>query len=174
MMARARSSAWQQPALVVGLLWCVGGCAGIPVDTWMEPGIELSEFDTFHIVPPPEGIPRVRDRIAIEIAEELEARGYRPAPIDTADMLVVFRGSAERRTRTRSRGDPDAWHARVTERYVAGTLVVDIFDKRGDNRNRVWHGVAEVELASSDELEQDAERAVRAILAELPPVPEKA
>ncbi len=141
-------------------------CAGVRVKTETTPGVDFSALETFAQAPPDEAAPRVKDAVHAEIAKQLEAKGFRPAPHDDADFVVAFRASAYRKARLRNAGDPDATYYRI-EKYVAGTLVIDVFPM--GSSAPIWHGVGEVDVANERYAERAATRAVRAILQEFPP-----
>jgi hypothetical protein len=149
-------------------LWLVLGAIGcatrVDVTTTVEPGTDFSRFESYALVPPSEAGKGIRERLEVEIAQEFEKRGYRAAPRDDTDLLVVFQGStraAERRTFAESPGG-----CCVIEDYVAGTLMIDVFDARSGER--IWRGVGEVDLPNEKHLEAAASSAAAAILAEFP------
>lgn len=159
----SRRSRWLGIGVALGALACA---PHVRVETTAQPGVDFASFDTYAIVPPPDARTAVRDVLEREAREELDRRGYREVAIGESDLLVVLQAKAqpaERRIFAESPGG-----CCETQRYVEGTLVVEIFDAR-TSRN-VWRGVGEVDVQSvSDrDLESAADHALKAILDELP------
>jgi hypothetical protein len=157
------------------------GCVGpVKVETEVEPGIDFSRLATFAQAEPPEDdpsrpryTPEIGLRIQAEIASVLEAKGYEPAPRESADMEVAFVVSGESRSRRVVASDPDANYS-VREDYTEGTLVITVFET-GTGR-LVWRGIGETDMVTSGSLlRSDVERVavttVRKVLAEFPRAP---
>lgn len=76
----------------------LGACSNAPkVDGKLGPGASLAGDRTFFIMTAPEGVgvrteagmEFLKDRIAPEVKRVLEAKGYTPAPHESADLLVA-------------------------------------------------------------------------------------
>lgn len=152
-------------------MWIVLGAIGcatrVDVTTTAAPDVDFSRYDTYALVPPPEARDAIRERLEVEIADEIEERGYRAASLEDADLLVVFRGSGHRSERTIWAESPGG--CCQIQNYIAGTLRIDIFDARGSQR--VWSGVGRVDLSiktTEKELEEAASDAAEAVLAKFP------
>jgi hypothetical protein len=95
-------------------------------------------------------------RVTDEITQALREKGWKLVPEGPADAQVVLHGAGEtKRTLNtfysgmggyRYRGFGGTGTATTTEsEYTVGTLVVDIFDAKGENL--LWRGVAQDELS---------------------------
>lgn len=160
---------------LVALVWL--GCASVKVTTETTPGADLSRYHSYAIAPPEDGVPAIRDRVASEIAIQLDRRGFEHRPLGEADLVVAFRGSRADRQRLTDAGDPDAtWY--VVQHYQLGTLVITVSDAA--SHEHLWTGTGQIDLFSKDDAQiaKDAERAVEAVLAAFPgtaaPAPETA
>jgi len=145
----------------------LGACAtGVDVTTTATPGVDLAAYDTYALVPPTEARGAVREHLVAEVAGHLDARGYRRAPLGQGELIVILQTS-ERTAERRVFADTPAGCC-VTERYVTGTLAIEIFDAR--SQEGIWRGVAEVDLedSSEEEIRALATRAASAILEQLP------
>ena len=102
------------------------------------------------------GNPIGEKRVTDEITEALTAKGWTLAPEGKGDAQVVLHGATEtKRTLNtfysgmggyRYRGFGGTGTATTTEsEYTVGTLVVDIFDAKG--QNLLWRGIAQDELS---------------------------
>lgn len=152
-------------------------CAQVQVATEVDPETDFARFSSYAQVPPPAETPAaprysaaLGEKIQQEIASQLDARGYRAAPEDQADLRVGFNVSGSSRTRLVVAPDPDATY-QVEQPYVEGTLEIDVVDAR--NGRRVWRGRGTAEILTSGQLiresvEDTALGAVRAILAKFP------
>jgi hypothetical protein len=149
----------------------------VRVETEAPPGADLTRYATFFRAPPPvesDGLPRydaeLGARIQAEIARAFEAKGYRPASPEAADLEVAFRVSGEPRSRLVNASDPDADY-QVVEDYVEGALAIEITAAAGGDR--LWEGTGQTDLFTSGSLittdvESAALQAVRDVLRELP------
>jgi hypothetical protein len=146
------------------------GCATAPsrveVTTEANPEIDFARFQTFAQAEPPWEHPVVGERVRQEINREFESRGYRLASLEEADLVIVFRARAVRATRQQKVPDPDTFYYYRLERYIEGTLEIDIFDS--GQEKRIWQGVGMVDVHSESQAEAAAARAVAAILAGFP------
>jgi hypothetical protein len=95
-------------------------------------------------------------RVTDEITQALTEKGWKLVPEGPADAQVVLHGAGEtKRTLNtfysgmggyRYRGFGGTGTATTTEsEYTVGTLVVDLFDAKGENL--LWRGVAQDELS---------------------------
>jgi hypothetical protein len=102
------------------------------------------------------GNPIGEKRATDEITQALTEKGWTLAPEGQADARVVLHGASEtKRTLNtfysgmggyRYRGFGGTGTATTTEsEYTVGTLVVDIFDTKGENL--LWRGIAQDELS---------------------------
>lgn len=160
--ARPRIRTWISVAALAAL-----ACGPrIQVTTLLEPGADFSRYHTYALVPPPEARDSVREILESEVAEELEAHGYRRAAIGGSDLLVVIQGRTQTRERRVFAESPGGCCA--VDEYLAGTLVIQIFD--AGSSQRLWRGVGEVDIRSEDEkdVRHAASDAAAAILAKLP------
>lgn len=153
-------------AILSGLLLLGAACAPVHVTIHALPGSDVSRFETYAQATPTAGADAaIAAQVRSEIDQELQARGYRPAPLDEADMVVSFQGRSASRARYANAGDPDANYY-VVRNYTEGTLEIDVFEP--GTQTPVWRGVGRADLYSERELQKAADRAVRAILAEFP------
>ena len=153
--------------LAIGLALALAACAPrVKVTTTLQPGADLTAFATYALVPPPEVRDDVRERVEGAITEQLDARGYRLAPLGESDLLVLIQGRTQTSTRQVFAESPGGC-CRV-ESYTAGTLLIEFFD--GRSGKPLWRGVGEVDLHNDTDrsLNQAASTAVTAILREFP------
>jgi hypothetical protein len=151
--------------MLVCLLLPAIGCVQVKVATEVAPGADFTRFETYAQVMSPLENPVVGETIRSEIDQQLTAKGYRAVSVANADMVVTFRASGEPRSRRRDAGDPDANYYVVHE-YIAGTLVIDVFDVLG--KQLVWHGVGNVDVPSDRNPQRAAAQAVEVVLAKFP------
>ncbi len=151
------------------LLPALWGCASsTPVDVSLDvdPDTDFSTFETFAQADPPWDHPVVGERVQEEIRRVFESKGYRLTSMDEADLVVVFRGTGKRATRQVRVADPAALYYYRLQRYVEGTLEVDVFDS--GQEKPVWVGVGMVDILSEASTQAVAAHAVREILAGFP------
>jgi len=146
-------------------LACASG-TGVRVETTTTPGTDFSKYRSFALVPPSDARPVVRDRLESEVRDALDGRGLRAAERGQSDVLVVMQTKDLPREREVLATPPAG--CCVVQRYVEGTLVIEIFDARSSQM--IWHGEGEVDLlkVSDRRLEKAASEAAQAVLAELP------
>lgn len=96
-------------------------------------------------------------RVMDEITEALTAKGWTVAPEGQADVQVLLHGATENKRSLntfysgmgggyRYRGFGGTGTATTTEsEYTVGTLVVDIYDAKGESL--LWRGIAQDELS---------------------------
>lgn len=104
-------------------------------------------------------------RVLSEFDEALTAKGWKKAPEDQADILVVLHGATSKKHSAttfysgmggygyRGFGGTGTASTMVSE-YTVGTLVVDMFDSK--SKNLVFRGTAEDEI--SDKPEKNAKK----------------
>jgi hypothetical protein len=165
-------------AALAGLI-LLPACSGVSVSTRAESGIDLSRFQTFVQAAPPETAsaslpgytPALGDAINAAIAAELQAHGYRLADAPDADLVVAFVVEGEEQLNVQLApvyaGELYGWESEpVRHPYVAGSLVIDVFDAR--SQQLLWHGVGEMDLFESEGGEGAAHAVVGALLARFP------
>lgn len=147
------------------------GCAAVEVTTEVAPGVDFSRFETYALLPPSGGDPQVRDAVARALEKQLAARGFRAADLARADLSVDFRASATPVAEARDIGFPgDA--TIVIEHEIESTLTIDVREARSGNR--IWRGTGQVDIGRARGVEQAANEAVEAVLADFPPEPRSA
>ena len=154
-------------SLALGLAALALACAPrVRVTTSALPGADVASFESYALVPPAEARSAVRATLEAEVARELDARGYRAAPLGTSELRVVVQTRA--RTAQRAVFGESPGGCCVVRDYVEGTLEIDVFAAQGGTR--IWRGVGQVDLDSTAdrELGDTAARAARAVLADLP------
>jgi hypothetical protein len=183
-------------ARVAGAAWLALACAS-PIRTEHDasPSADFSRYATFAwigespLAPAAGGSgsggePRRVDEgmIRSAVEAELEARGYRSAPSDAADLLVAFEVGSEKKvveepvagratvyTAGYSHG---SWYRSApvrTRTYTEGTLSLDFFDR--GSREAVWVGWASKRITGADEPGPLIREAVRRILEDFPARP---
>jgi len=149
--------------LAIGLTGCLG--RSVPVTTRSEPDVDFSSFRTYAQISSPSAQPDVAEAIEEAIRQALDAKGYRTAPVDEADLVVSYRATAEPGVRRVNAGDPDT-DFYVTKPSIAKTVAVSFFD--GPSREIVWHGVGQADLTRERDAPAAARRVVEAVLAAFP------
>ena len=157
---------WWFAFLALAGLGCATALSEVEVRTEQDPQIDFAGFHTFAQAEPRWETPVVGERVQREIALEFESKGYRQAPLDEADLVIAFRARAVRATRQQTVPDPDTFYYYRLERYIKGTLEIDVFDS--GQKKRIWKGVGMVDVYSEGQAEAAAARAVAAILADFP------
>ncbi len=157
------------------LALALAGCTTVDVTTQLEPGAELARYRTYVLAPAPwpgasapSYTEAAGERLLAEIARQLDARGYRDAGGEPADLLVAFHVSGESRSRMVNAADPDTDYY-VEQHYVEGTLMIEVLDNL--SRQPLWRGSGTRPIFRERDAERAGIEAVRAILAELPPAP---
>jgi len=154
----------------------LGGC-GVKANTDFMPGTDFAKYRTFAQSPPPTERVRslpgyteiVGQQIQQMIASDLEGKGFAPAGTPAADLLVAFSVSGQPRTDIVGYGGGFyGWGGdTVTQHYVVGRLVIDIFDNR--DKKLLWHGWADREIFGDSAGMKTVEEVVQAILKKFPP-----
>jgi hypothetical protein len=162
----------------------LGGCATMGVGSYRARDIAFETYRTFDWGARdafPVGDPRLdnngvfHDRFQGAVEKALAARGFeRVAPGTTADLLVHYHASVERRLIVNEWAHgPGCASADCGPRVVefdAGTLVVDIVDAK--THRLVWRGWVEDNAAAllgpQDAMERHVDAAVARVMRELP------
>lgn len=149
-------------------------CAPVRVETRVEPGTDFAGIETYARDPTPHAATEMVGLNALldehlwsETVDALDAKGYRAAPLGSADMVVSFHVSAVWRTKRMTTGDSDANYS-VDRKVIDVTVEIDVVDPR--RGALVWHGVGEVEVSSASEVEAAAERAATETLGAFPAI----
>jgi hypothetical protein len=155
---------WTTPILAALV---ISGCAKIDVMTEVEPDTDFARYHTYFLVSPSDPVnPVIRDRVELELVKSFYARALEPASIETADLLVVFRGSGRARERSDD-GEGAGSRTESLQTYSEGTLVVEILDRV--SQRRVWRGVATADMTNAKDMELTAARAVKKLFRDFPP-----
>jgi hypothetical protein len=152
--------------LVLAGLGCATALPPVEVTTRVDPDTDFSVFRTFAQADPPWEHPVVGARVHREIDREFESKGYRMVPLDEADLVIVFRARGVRATRQQRVPDPDTFYYYRLERYIEGTLEIDVF--HSGQEKRVWQGVGMVDVHSESQAEEAAAWTVVEILSTFP------
>lgn len=158
------------------------GCAGGPaVHVQRDPAVDFGRYRTYAWTQePPTRNPMLRQNLVAAIDGELAAKGWKPAPDDFADVLLVGNVSShEEATLDYFYEDSGwngwAWHGhglrgmqRIELRVLqVGALVLDAFDAA--TRRAIWRGLAQGYVPDSEaSRNRDAMAAVHRMLREFP------
>jgi hypothetical protein len=150
-------------------------CAPVQVETRLEPGADPARFATFAHGSLADddsrdaaeaGMTEISaPRIRAEIEEALEARGYRQAPLDEADMVVSHLVDAAWSVQMRNAGQPEADYY-VPVKVLEGRIQIDVY--RAADMSRLWHGVGETDVPPGTDPNWAASQVVEAILEKFP------
>ena len=169
------------------------GCSTVHVRATPSPNANLSQLHTFAFMTPVRPDSRAAQlaespagqQVRSQIAQDLQAKGYVPAPAGVEpDFLVAYRGMLERRTDIQSWpyagpgwgwgwgwgwggwawGGPDV----SVYQYTEGTLIVDFVDPR--THQVLWRGTAQsvVHHPHNPDLQKVA-KAVNKLMNQFPP-----
>jgi hypothetical protein len=118
-------------------------------------------------------------RLRAAIESQMQAKGYRRAPLQTADLVVSFTVTTEQRVQVdqtpgRSSVHHRGYHRRdwyrgstaLIQTYTEGTLVIDFFDRQ--SREAIWVGWGSKRLTENNDPEKAINRAVSQILEPFP------
>lgn len=140
---------------------------------------DFGAYRTYAWLPSPQRAENLAHHIRISQAVEkaLEGKGLEQPEDEVADLLVHYRLSTGKQTRStprteQSRWDPNDRRTMVDiKRVNTGKLSIALID--GKTRERVWEGEIEYDVTTPDlELEQHAQN-VESILSEFPPPPQE-
>jgi hypothetical protein len=158
----------------------VTGCATMPVSSYVERGMDVARYRTYHWAPADTqatGDPRLdnneflRGRIQAQVDRRLGDRGFDKVTASAPDLLVHYHASVTQEIDANGADQPSVT-CEGCEPYVydAGTIVVDLVDAR--TRRLVWRGWAEGSLdgAIDDQtfMEGRIDEAVARIMERLP------
>ena len=166
------------PVRILTLALLLAGCSTASVS--YDQHTDFSAYRTFSQAPPPKAAPNligytsiVGGQIQDEIASQLQAKGFRAASPETADLVVVTSISGQQRTDLVS--DGGGWYGgygdTYTVRYVEGTMIIDIFDRA--KKQLIFHGWDQKQIFSSSADTKEVLKSVDEILAKFPPQPKK-
>jgi len=169
------------------LALALAGCASIPaVQTDHDPAVDFARYQTYSWREKPAGgAALTMQRIVTRIDEQLQAKGWRLAPADSADIAVAAHVATHQEHRLDTFYDGPMWNGwgwygpwawgppmgyqrtRVTN-YTVGTLVVDMFDTR--TRRAVWSAMAEDTIPNTPQkINADIDAAVAKMFVGFPP-----
>jgi hypothetical protein len=169
------------------LALALAGCASIPaVETDHDPAVDFAQYQTYNWREKPVGgTALTMQRIVTRIDEQLQAKGWRLAPADNADIAVAAHVATHQEHRLDTFYDGPMWNGwgwygpwawgppmgyqrtRVTN-YTVGTLVVDMFDTR--SKRAVWSGMAADTVPNTAEkINADIDAAVAKMFVGFPP-----
>jgi Domain of unknown function (DUF4136) len=160
----------------------VSGCMPMHVNSYVERGVNVSQFRTFDFAPADAastGDPRLdnnpffQDHVRGAVARAMAAKGFERSTSGGADLFVHFHASVTQQIDVAGI-DQEHGYCRAGDCrpfvYDAGTLVIDLVEGR-DNR-LVWRGWAESSLDAVVDnqtwMEQKIDEAVTRILKRLP------
>ncbi len=150
--------------MTLAVLGLMTACANPLSVSSIAADTDFSSYETFHVVAVVQEPNPLTRMLEEDIIDQLIAKGYRAIEPQQADLIVLFQGQALRKQRA-THGDFFGGCC-VIEEYVKGTAEID-FHTRHDGQ-RIWRGVARVDLPSARTLDVEASRAVAAILDEFP------
>ena len=177
----------QRFALIAALLLTLAACTSIPaVQTDHDPAIDFARYQTYSWrTQPTGGTALTMQRIVTRIDGQLQAKGWRLVPADSADIAVAAHVATHQEHRLDTFYDNPMWNGwgwhgpwawgppmgyqrtRVTS-YTIGTLVVDMFDTR--SKRAVWSGMAEHTIADTpQEINADIDAAIAKMFVGFPP-----
>jgi hypothetical protein len=149
------------------------------VDTDSDPGLEHSQLRTFFVkIGTPWGDPSSEHAAIESVEKRLTQKGWSVASESVSDALVVLHGAGQKQTlRAFYEGWPSGygWHAvgapalanSESFDYKAGTLVVDIFDRK--TKRAVFRGVAQNEIPTASEKNAgNIDKAIKKMFKNLP------
>jgi hypothetical protein len=119
-------------------------------------------------------------RVRTAVAAVLDERGAKKAPAESADVIVAF--SVTREKKTQERVDPGrstvyypgysgrmGYHTNAVTvvNFIEGTLTIQFFDR--ETRQHIWSGWGSKRLSKKHETPEHLEQAVEQILSNYPP-----
>ncbi|OFW05223.1 MAG: hypothetical protein A3I61_10735 [Acidobacteria bacterium RIFCSPLOWO2_02_FULL_68_18] len=168
----------------VSLALAAGGCAARHAGSYVERGIDFTQYRTYDWAPPdalPAADPRLaknpyfQDYVQGAIQRGLAGKGFGLAPAASPDLLIHYHASVTQRIAVDpfDRALGACYHetcgVRVRE-FEAGMLVFDIVDARTGRlvwRGWAQHGVAEI-LDNPDRMAARVNEAVTGMLETMP------
>ena len=153
-----RPAAWAAAGILVAVS---AGAQDVSVD--YDKGANFANYKTFAVkMGTAWGNPLSEKRITDEITSSLTEKGWKAAPEDTADAIVVLHGATDTKKNLNTfysggwggygwggwGGGMGTTTTTVSE-YKVGTLVTDIFDAK--SKSLLWRGIASDEISDKPE-----------------------
>lgn len=142
------------PACVAGLLALA--CSSVEVATEVAQGADPAQFATFHALPPLRSgdardtyTPDVLERVRAEIESILTEKGYRAAPLGSAELHVTTELVGVKAVRRVVEADPDA-NAYVNKPFVDSSIVIRAAE--ASSGDTVWLGRGTASLVTTGRL----------------------
>jgi hypothetical protein len=164
---------------IVVVAFVTSACGGmINLKTDYDPATDFSKYRAIALKQGnSSGNPVMDQRVIADVAEALQAKGYRIVPDDQADAIAVV-NAATREKHTYEvfyDGWPGwgwryGWGAPVVQEYdfTVGTLVLDIFD--ASTKRAVWHGsAADIVLGDPEHDAKKIKQAINKLVDRFPP-----
>jgi hypothetical protein len=169
---------------LLALVWLGSGCLSLSTTVDWEDGTDFAAYHTFSVersrpldlegsqFEEPARAELVDRRAFARIRQRLTQKGLAEAPLADADLNVKYHLTS----REEIRGSEQPGHVRWLrvdvreihyERYVRGTVVVDIADRR--KNLLVWHGAVEGTVKSTEVPGDSLEKAIDRLLSKYPP-----
>ncbi len=160
------------------------------VSTQYKPNADFADIKTFAVLPMPSQITGADPGLMVKLAgpatqaiiESLEAKGYRQASKESADIWVGLHGELLPRTQVIDTGYippvyADPWYAaypyqpsQIVRNYEQGILAIEIYDNSGGKGDLEWVGWTTKKRAPGADINVDNVLAgIREILADFPP-----
>jgi uncharacterized protein DUF4136 len=153
-------------ALTAAALLAAATARAQDVKTDYDHGADFSHIKTFAVkMGTAWGNPLSEKRVTAEITSSLEEKGWKLAPEDKADAIVVLHGATEKKKSLntfysggyggygwRGWGGGMGDSTTTVSEYLVGTLVTDIFDAK--TKSLLWRGTATDELSDKPEKNQ--------------------
>jgi hypothetical protein len=160
--------------------------AGPKIDGKLGPGVTMSGYSSYAILAAPKGVGErteagvafIENRVAPEVGTAMAAKGYVPAPKESADLLVaVFVSQTGQVDAVRWGYTTVGWEIwgpwwgtgvyGYSQDYRTGTVVIDVVDAKG--KKVLYRGVASGVMGLHGEPDQEKIRkSVRSMLKGLP------
>jgi hypothetical protein len=169
------------PIIAAASLSIAAGCATMSVNSYVERGTDLRQYQTYNWGPPdtwPTGDPRLDnnrffdERVRAQVEKEMARRGFEKTS-EQPDLLVHYHANASQEIDIReldSSGSYCADHDCRPFIYDKGTLFVDFVEPRTDTL--IWRGWAEGSVDgvvdNQEWMESRIDEAVTKILTRLP------
>jgi hypothetical protein len=170
-------------AAIIPVALAIAGCATMTVGSYVERGLDLTQYDTYNWGTPdalPTRDPRFdenpffNDQLQGAVEKQLAAKGFGQPTSDAPDLLIHYHANISRRIDVNNADlalgySYDEESVPVVE-FETGTLVIDLLDARTNRllwRGWARHGVEDM-LADPDKMAQRIDQAVSGILARFP------
>ncbi len=149
-------------------------CAAPKVVSYHDENIDFSEFETFDIVTATDVAAKntqEKDKIEVEILNEMEARGYRFT--ENGDMNVQYRIILESKTKvntdrrtTRYYGRQYRYYQTEVNRYSQGILLVEVTN--GSTNKLLWSGSLDLSFNQKSREKKDIGGLVEMVFSKFP------